>query len=138
MSGGVDLAARGLAARALRGARVTIDSIDPPLTGDGRIASNRPLISGRAPPLSRVLLLINGVVATTALATASGTWSAQPSARPNGTYTYRAEALPSSNALTVDIDDPLQPMNDYLGQPALFDMNNASGIYWTDNTAYAS
>lgn len=138
MSGGADLMARGLAARALRGARVTIDSITPPLNGDGRVTSNRPLISGRAPALSRVSLLINGVVATTALATASGTWSAQPSARPNGTYTYRAEAAPSSNALTVTIDDPLQPLSDYQGRTALFDLNVASGVYWAGGTLHAS
>lgn len=135
---GTDVSAQGLAARALELVEVTIESIDPPLDADGKTVSNRPVVSGRAPPFSRVSLFVNGVVGATALATSIGTWEAQPSARPNGSYAYRAEAAPSSNVLAAIIDDPLQPMNDYQGRTALLDMNDASAIYWAGSTLYSS
>lgn len=64
-----DAFARLIANRANRQSLVTIDTIEPPISG-GEVDSNRPLLSGRAPAYSLVSVSVNGSVVGTATATA--------------------------------------------------------------------
>ncbi|MDE8650483.1 hypothetical protein [Novosphingobium album (ex Liu et al. 2023)] len=136
MNGGLDIAARGLAARALRASRVAIEAIAPPPEA-GIVPSATPLVSGKAPASSLVTVYVNGIASGTAAASPDGTWALQLPRQLNGDYTLVARAVPASDVLAVTINDPLQPLTDYLGRAALFDMNHARGIYWTDGAGHA-
>lgn len=104
----------------------------------GVIDSARPTIAGKAPRNSQVQLWLNGVVAATGFANATGDWSISLPAQLNGSYSLIARSIPGSPETLFSINDPLQPLLNFAGTAAIFDMDTATGVYWTNGLRYTT
>lgn len=119
------------------GANTKITSVDPPISG-GEIPSSHPTISGVAPRNSFVTLYLNGSAVATGNANSSGSWSIAVPSQLNGAFDLVARALPGSSTLSFTINDPLQPVLSSTGEPAVFDMNNTGGVFYSNGKIYSN
>jgi hypothetical protein len=113
-----------------------ITSVVPALVA-GVSSTSHPTILGIASPLSLVSLYLNGTIVGTTFADAAGMWSVALPAQLNGSVNLVARSVPASNVVTMTINDPKQPLQNAAGTPAVFDMDNESGLFYTNSTVYA-
>ena len=118
----------------LRAPRIT--GFSPALVG-GVSSTSHPTANGTATPLSLVTLYLNGTVVGTAFANESGAWSFALPAQPNGSINLVARATPASQVSALVINDPLQPLQNVAGVPAVFEMDNDRGLFYTNGVPYA-
>jgi len=112
-----------------------ITGIDPPLVG-GVSTSSHPTILGTAHPLSSVTLYANGAVVGQGFADAAGDWAIALPAQLNGTYNLVARVTPASDVSALVILDPKQPLENASGVPAVFELDNLRGLYYTNGVSY--
>jgi len=113
-----------------------ITGVSPALV-DGVSLSSHPTILGTATPLSLISLYLNGALVASAFSDSDGNWAISLPAQLNGTVNLVARAAPASSLFPVIINDPKQPLQNAAGLPAVFDMDNEGGLYFTNGTPYA-
>jgi hypothetical protein len=118
-------------------------SVEPHISGfspaleSGISTTSHPTVLGTASPYSLVTLYLNGTAVGSAFADATGHWAVALTAQLNGTFNLVARSAPASSVTSLVINDPKQPLQNLAGVPAVFELDNERGLYFTNSVPYA-